>query len=67
MKPSEIREFTDEELDVAVNRHRREIMDLRIQSQTGQLEDTARIRLARRELARLLTEKTNRQRRVVTA
>lgn len=56
MKPAEIRELTDEELELSVRDHRREILDLRLQAQTGQTENTTRIRVARKDLARLLTE-----------
>lgn len=60
MKPAEIREMTDEELTLSERNHRREILDLRLQAQTGQTENTARIRLAKKDLARLLTEKNRR-------
>lgn len=61
MKAAEIRELTDEELARAVEEHRREALNLRLQAQTGQLENTARIRVVRRELARLETETTARR------
>lgn len=68
MKPAEIREMTGEELNLAVRKHRQEILDLRLQGQTGQLENTARVRQAKKDLARLLTEQTARaQRQGVTA
>ena len=60
MKPAVIREMTAEELVRAVEEHRREALNLRLQAQTGQLENTARVRLARRDLARLLTEQAAR-------
>ena len=56
MKNAEIRELTQDELVRALDDTRREVFNLRMQLQTGQLEDTARIRHARREVARLLTE-----------
>lgn len=56
MKSAEIRELTSEELGRSLDDTRRELFNLRMQLQTGQLEDTARIRQARREVARLLTE-----------
>jgi large subunit ribosomal protein L29 len=61
MKAAEIRELTDEELARTVEEHRREALNLRLQAQTGQLENTARIRVVRRELARLETENTARR------
>ena len=60
-KPSEIREMTSEELDRALADDRKEMFNLRLQSQTGQLENSARIRLLRKEVARLETEKTARR------
>jgi large subunit ribosomal protein L29 len=56
MKAAEIRELTDEELTRAIEENRREALNLRLQAQTGQLENTARVRQVRRELARLETE-----------
>ncbi len=60
MKPADIREMTDEELAMSERTHRREILDLRLQAQTGQTDNTARIRLAKKDLARLLTERNRR-------
>jgi len=60
-KPAEIRELTPEELDRALADDRKEIFNLRLQAQTGQLENSARIRLLRKEVARLETEKTARR------
>ena len=60
MKSAEIREMTDDELVRAVEEHRQERLNLRLQAQTGQLENSARVRLVRRDLARLLTEQTAR-------
>ena len=56
MKMQEVRELTDEELRRYVREHRQEIFDLRLQAQTGQLENAARIKNAKRRLARLLAE-----------
>lgn len=60
MKASMIRELTDDELRHAMEEHRREALNLRLQAQTGQLENTARVREVRRDTARLLTEITAR-------
>ncbi|MGN0878636.1 MAG: 50S ribosomal protein L29 [Oligosphaeraceae bacterium] len=60
-KPAEIRDMTPEELDRAIEEDRKELFALRLQSQTGQLENSARIRLLRKEVARLETEKTARR------
>ena len=55
MKPSEIRELTDAELERSIAEGRRELLNLRIQAKTGQLENSAKIGQARRDLARVLT------------
>lgn len=55
MKPSDIRELTDEELDHQFDEVRQELFNLRLQQSTGQLENPARIRLLRREVARMKT------------
>jgi len=61
MKAADIREMTQEELLRSIEENRREALNLRLQAQTGQLENTARIRLLRRDYARLLTEMTGRE------
>ncbi|MGI5924936.1 MAG: 50S ribosomal protein L29 [Lentisphaerae bacterium] len=61
MKAKDIREMTAEELDRSAEECRREIFNLRLQGQTGQLENPARIRLLRKDVARIETEKTARR------
>jgi large subunit ribosomal protein L29 len=48
--------MTDEELSRTLAESKRESFNLRLQSQTGQLENTARIREVRRDIARMLTD-----------
>ena len=60
MKTKEIRELTDAELVTKVADLQREKLNLKIQSRTGQLEKTARVRQIRRDIARLYTEQTAR-------
>jgi len=60
MKNKEIREFSDAELAAKVVELQREKLNLKIQSRTGQLEKTARVRQVRRDIARCLTEQTAR-------
>ena len=55
MKASEIRELTDDELERKLAETRQELFNLRFQHATGQLENTARLGQAKRELARGLT------------
>ena len=61
IKISEIRELSTEELQVRLRDLKQEGLNLRLQQSTGQLENSARLRLVRREAARVMT--TLRQRR----
>ena len=61
MDAQEIRELTAEEIEHALNDSRKELFNLRLQNQTGQLENPAQIRVVRRSIARLLTEQNARQ------
>jgi large subunit ribosomal protein L29 len=54
--------MTDEELEEKMGETRRELFNLRFQSATGALENSARLRSAKREIARILTVKTERER-----
>ena len=60
MKIDKIREMSDAELESQKNELLREKLTLRIQSRTGQLEKTARMREVRRDIARIITEQTAR-------
>jgi large subunit ribosomal protein L29 len=60
-RPSELRELTDDELDHRLSERRQELFNLRFQSVTGALENTARLKLAKREIARILTVRTERE------
>jgi large subunit ribosomal protein L29 len=55
-----LRELTDEELDRRMAETRQELFNLRFQTATGVLENSARLRLAKREIARILTVKNER-------
>ena len=55
MKAAEIREMSDDELREQVKTARRELFGLRFQHATGELENTAGLRGARRDLARAIT------------
>jgi large subunit ribosomal protein L29 len=52
---AELRELDDEELEGRLSEYRRELLNLRFQSATGQLDNVARIPTVRRDLARVLT------------
>ena len=58
----ELRELTDDELGHRLSERRQELFNLRFQSVTGALENSARLRSAKREIARILTVKTERER-----
>ena len=60
-RPSELRELTDDELDHRLTERRQELFNLRFQHATGQLEDTAALGRAKRDLARALTVARERQ------
>jgi len=51
----DLRELSDEELTDRLAGTRKELFNLRFQSATGALENSTRLRLARREIARILT------------
>ena len=54
-RASELRDLTDDELGDRLKERRQELFNLRFQSVTGALENSARLRLAKREIARILT------------
>ena len=55
MKASELRDLNDKMLRDHVATQRRELFGLRLQHATGELENTAGLRTAKRDLARALT------------
>jgi large subunit ribosomal protein L29 len=50
-----------EDLDRALAERRQELFNLRFQSATGALENSARIRMAKKEIARILTVRNERE------
>ena len=60
-RPSELRDLSDDELEHRLTERRQELFNLRFQSVTGALENTARLKLTKREIARILTVQTERQ------
>ena len=62
MTGQQLRDLTDEELAEKMAETRKELFNLRFQSATGALENSARLRHAKREIARILTVKTERER-----
>jgi large subunit ribosomal protein L29 len=65
MKASDIREMTVDQLDDELVKLKREAFNLRFQAASGQLENTARVRQVRRDIARIKT--IARQRRAAAA
>ena len=55
MKAGELREKTPDQLREELASLKKESFNLRFQQATGQLEDTSRMRIARRDAARVLT------------
>ena len=63
MKASDLRTRSQDELSDQVDALGKEISNLRFQRASGQLENTARVRQVRREIARIKTILGERQRR----
>ena len=55
MKPADMRELDDRGLLEHIRNQRRELFGLRFSHATGELENTAGMRTAKRDLARALT------------
>ena len=54
MKASELRNLSDEELQKRLAEARQELFNLRFQLATRKLENTSRIRIVRKDIARIL-------------
>jgi large subunit ribosomal protein L29 len=63
MKPGDVRAKTDDELLGQVDALGKEIFNLRFQRANGQLENTARVRQVRRDIARIKTVLGERRRK----
>ncbi len=55
MKAAEVRHLTPDQMDEELEKLKKEQFNLRFQRATGQLENTARVRQVRREIARIRT------------
>lgn len=60
-KAAEIRKMTVGELTQTIEDAKQELFNLRFQWETGQLEDYSRIRVLKRQIARLLTIQRERE------
>ena len=56
MKPAEIRELSDAQLVEKLKEMRAELFNLRFQMATSQLDNTARVKTVKKDIARILTE-----------
>jgi large subunit ribosomal protein L29 len=65
MKAKEIRELSHDDLTQKLKEGRTELFNLRFQMATSQLDNTARIRIVKKDIARILTEIRARQENVV--
>ncbi len=55
LRASELRDLSNDELDGRLAETRRELFNLRFQAATGALENIGRLKLTKREIARILT------------
>jgi len=55
-----MRDMNDEQLEAALHDRRQELFNLRFQAATGALDNPARLKLAKREIARILTVRNER-------
>jgi large subunit ribosomal protein L29 len=62
LRARDLRNMTDAELDRRMAETRQELFNLHFQTATGVLENSARLRTAKREIARILTVKNERAR-----
>jgi large subunit ribosomal protein L29 len=61
LRARDLRDLTDDELEQTLADRRQELFNLRFQSATGALENPARLKLAKREIARILTVRHERE------
>ena len=62
VKPQEIRELDDDELENRLREAKEELFNLRFQHVTGQLDNPHRLREVRKDIARVLTVMHQRER-----
>lgn len=61
MKARELRDMTPEELEQRLRETRQDLLHLRIQQASGQIEKPSRIRAVRRDVARMKTVASERR------
>jgi len=57
MRPGELRELTDEELEEKVDELKEKLFNLRFQKATGELDNTAEFKKTKKDIARVKTIK----------
>ncbi len=67
MKAAETRQKSDDELSDQLTELKKEALNLRFQTSSGQLESTARVRVVRRDIARIMTIQNQRRAAVASA
>lgn len=67
MKIKEIRDLADAELVAKRRDMKHEILNLRVQQKSGQLENTGRLRILRRSIARIETNLSERLQRAAAS
>jgi large subunit ribosomal protein L29 len=55
LRAKDLHDLSDDDLDHRLADTRQELFNLRFQAATGAVENTTRLRLAKREIARILT------------
>ncbi len=61
MRARDLRELSDEELAKRLDESREELFRLRFQLATGSLDNTARLKVAKHDVARILTVQRERE------
>ena len=61
MKPAEIRELSDAQLEDKLKELRAELFNLRFQMATSQHDNTARVKTVKKDIARVLTAQRARE------
>lgn len=61
LKPHELREFTDEELENKLHELKEESFSLRFKRTTGDVQNPVRLRIIRKEIARIKTLQRERE------
>jgi large subunit ribosomal protein L29 len=60
LRARDLHDLTDDDLEQRLADTRQELFNLRFQAATGALENTTRLKLAKREIARILTVRHDR-------